>query len=181
MVFCTYANTWMIKASIFNLKTFVPPRGFEPFGSFYSLRTSLWPSPYFWQWDKNTCAPTRIRTSDHLLKRELLYQLSYRGTCIFNERTKRKILIFQRELLRLRQLLQRASLSTACPAKAFSDGWSYRDKRDIQRTIILCTMDWKCKYSSSLLFLFRRACGIYIIIHREEVGVSIRKYFCRTI
>jgi hypothetical protein len=24
-------------------------------------------------------APTRIRTSDHLLKRELLYQLSYRG------------------------------------------------------------------------------------------------------
>jgi hypothetical protein len=26
------------------------------------------------------CAPTRIRTWDHLLKRELLYQLSYRGT-----------------------------------------------------------------------------------------------------
>lgn len=30
--------------------------------------------------DKAHCAPERIRTSDHLLKRQLLYQLSYRGT-----------------------------------------------------------------------------------------------------
>ena len=39
--------------------------------SFHKLRTAT----------LHVCAPTRIRTWDRLLKRELLYQLSYRGVC----------------------------------------------------------------------------------------------------
>ena len=77
------------------------------------LDSNQGPPPYRRQIGENKnglvserCAPTWIRTRDRLLKRELLYQLSYRGTpltkrqsiFIFNDRTDGSILIEQRDL-----------------------------------------------------------------------------------